>query len=27
VNYWAFQHNQILRKNAFGNFKTLTEIL
>jgi uncharacterized protein (DUF1800 family) len=22
----AFQHNQILRKNAFGNFKTLTEI-
>ena len=25
VNYWVFQHNQILRKNAFGNFKTLTK--
>lgn len=25
VNYWIFQHNQILRKNAFGNFKTLTK--
>lgn len=25
VNYWLFQHNQILRKNAFGNFKTLTK--
>ncbi|TDE04620.1 DUF1800 domain-containing protein [Flavobacterium hiemivividum] len=25
VNYWMFQHNQILRKNAFGNFKTLTK--
>jgi len=24
-NYWIFQHNQILRKNAFGNFKTLTK--
>ena len=25
VNYWVFQHNQILRKNAFGNFKSLTK--
>jgi uncharacterized protein (DUF1800 family) len=25
VNYWLFQHNQILRKHAFGNFKTLTK--
>ena len=25
VNYWVFQHNQILRKHAFGNFKTLTK--
>ena len=25
VNYWIFQHNQILRENAFGNFKTLTK--
>ncbi|PJJ10128.1 uncharacterized protein DUF1800 [Flavobacterium sp. 1] len=25
VNFWIFQHNQILRKNAFGNFKTLTK--
>lgn len=25
VNYWLYQHNQILRKNAFGNFKTLTK--
>jgi uncharacterized protein (DUF1800 family) len=25
VNYWIFQHNQILRKHAFGNFKTLTK--
>ena len=25
VNYWVFQHNQILRENAFGNFKTLTQ--
>jgi uncharacterized protein (DUF1800 family) len=25
VNYWMFQHNQILRNNAFGNFKTLTK--
>ncbi len=25
VNNWIFQHNQILRKNAFGNFKVLTK--
>jgi uncharacterized protein (DUF1800 family) len=25
INYWVFQHNQILRKHAFGNFKTLTK--
>jgi uncharacterized protein (DUF1800 family) len=25
VNYWVYQHNQILRKNAFGNFKILTK--
>jgi uncharacterized protein (DUF1800 family) len=25
VNYWIFQHNQMLRENAFGNFKTLTK--
>lgn len=25
VNYWIFQHNQILRENAFGNFKELTK--
>ncbi|MBP6181739.1 DUF1800 domain-containing protein [Flavobacterium sp.] len=25
VNYWVFQHNQILRQNAFGNFKSLTK--
>jgi uncharacterized protein (DUF1800 family) len=25
VNYWVFQHNQILREYAFGNFKTLTK--
>lgn len=25
VNYWVFQHNQILRKNAFGNYKTMTK--
>lgn len=25
VNYWIFLHNQILRENAFGNFKTLTK--
>lgn len=25
VNYWIFQKNQLLRENAFGNFKTLTK--
>jgi uncharacterized protein (DUF1800 family) len=25
VNYWVFQHNQILREHAFGNFKDLTK--
>jgi uncharacterized protein (DUF1800 family) len=25
VNNWIFQHNQILRENAFGNFKMLTK--
>ena len=25
VNYWVYQHNQVLRENAFGNFKTLTK--
>ena len=25
VNYWIFQHNQILREHAFGNYKTLTK--
>lgn len=25
VNHWIYQHNQILRENAFGNFKTLTK--
>ena len=25
VNYWIYQHNMILRENAFGNFKTLTK--
>ena len=25
VNYWIYQHNQTLRENAFGNFKTLTK--
>ena len=25
VNYWIYQHNQLLRENAFGNFKTLTK--
>ncbi|NDP26718.1 MAG: DUF1800 domain-containing protein [Flavobacterium sp.] len=25
VNYWIFQHNQMVRENAFGNFKTLTK--
>ena len=25
MNYWIYQHNMVLRKNAFGNFKTLTK--
>jgi uncharacterized protein (DUF1800 family) len=25
VNYWIYQHNMVLRSNAFGNFKTLTK--
>lgn len=25
VNHWIFQHNQLLREHAFGNFKTLTK--
>lgn len=25
VNHWVFQHNQLLREQAFGNFKTLTK--
>lgn len=25
INYWVYQHNMVLRKNAFGNFKTLTK--
>jgi uncharacterized protein (DUF1800 family) len=25
VNYWIYQHNMVLRKNAFGNFKILTK--
>jgi len=25
VNYWIYQHNQVLREHAFGNFKTLTK--
>ncbi len=25
VNHWIFHHNQILRENAFGNFKDLTK--
>jgi uncharacterized protein (DUF1800 family) len=25
VNYWVFQHNQILRQHAFGNYKELTK--
>ena len=25
VNYWIFQHNQLLREHAFGNFKELTK--
>lgn len=25
VNFWIYQHNETLRKHAFGNFKTLTK--
>ncbi|RXR22541.1 DUF1800 domain-containing protein [Flavobacterium stagni] len=25
VNWWIYQHNQLLREMAFGNFKTLTK--
>lgn len=25
VNHWVFQHNQLLRKSAFGNFKEMTK--
>ena len=25
VPYWVFTHNQILRENAFGNYKTITK--
>ncbi|MFC0780473.1 DUF1800 domain-containing protein [Flavobacterium sp. HJSW_4] len=25
INYWIYQHNMILRENAFGNFKELTK--
>jgi uncharacterized protein (DUF1800 family) len=25
VNHWIFDHNQLLREQAFGNFKTLTK--
>ncbi len=25
VNYWIYQHNQLLREHAFGNFKVLTK--
>jgi uncharacterized protein (DUF1800 family) len=25
VNHWIFSHNQLLRENAFGNFKELTK--
>lgn len=27
VNYWIFEHNQLLRKHAFGNFKELTKAI
>ena len=25
VNYWVYQHNMILRENAFGNFREITK--
>jgi uncharacterized protein (DUF1800 family) len=27
VNHWVFQHNQLLREKAFGNFKELTKAM
>ncbi|MBA0883287.1 DUF1800 domain-containing protein [Flavobacterium undicola] len=27
MNYWIFEHNQLLRKHAFGNFKDLTKAI
>ncbi|MEO8516791.1 MAG: DUF1800 domain-containing protein [Flavobacterium sp.] len=27
VNHWVFQHNQLLREHAFGNFKELTKLV
>jgi len=27
VNYWLFEHNQLLRKHAFGNFRELTKAM
>ncbi|MFA9189097.1 DUF1800 domain-containing protein [Flavobacterium sp. FBOR7N2.3] len=27
INYWIFEHNQQLRKNAFGNFRELTKAM
>ncbi len=27
VNWWIYQHNQLLRANAFGNFRQLTKIM
>ena len=27
INHWVFHHNQLLRENAFGNFKTLTKMI
>lgn len=27
VNWWIYQHNQLLREMAFGNFKTLTKAI
>ncbi len=25
INYWIYQHNQLMRQHVFGNFKTLTK--
>ncbi|HJS00234.1 MAG TPA: DUF1800 domain-containing protein [Flavobacterium sp.] len=27
INYWVFEHNQLLRKHAFGNFRELTKAI